>query len=295
DKPARSTAAPGESLAVGLQGGGAFGSYSWGVLDYLLAETEANFAVLTGASAGALNAAVFASGYAAGGRDGARRALLAVWDDVLKTARSEAPGAAAAFAASRFASMFGPEQRMRLSMEPMRRIIERHVDFDAVARGPVPVFISAVRVRDWEPRIFTGANITADVVAASCCLPAFHEDVRVDGEPHWDGGYAANPPLPPLKRGRRRLVVALTPPRPGAEPATQETAASAVRPAHFSAPFAQDLARLKTWTPEIIDATPHLPAFRQAGAPTRRLLDRLFACGRADAARWAATSARAAE
>lgn len=282
------------NLAVGLQGGGAFGAYAWGVLDYLLAETDAEIDVLTGASAGALNAAVCATGLAHGGREGARQALAEFWTDTVRTAQAEAPGVAAAFAANQFVSFFGPAPRLRLPMSPLRALIARHVDVDALAHGP-EVHVSAIRVQDWRPRVFTGAEITPEVLAASCCLPAMHEDAEIDGERHWDGGYAANPPLPPLRKGRRRLVVAVTPPRPGARAATAATAKERIEPGHFSAPFAEDLDALMGWRPEILDATPHLPAFNQAGAPTRRLIDRLFRSGHHDAADWASLPAKAAE
>ncbi len=281
-------------LALGLQGGGAFGAYAWGVLDFLLAETDAEIDVLTGASAGALNATVCATGLAHGGREGARQALDAFWSDTVRTAQAEAPGVAAAFAANQFAAFFGPAPRLRLSLAPLRSLIARHVDVDALEHGP-EVHVSAIRVQDWTPKIFTGAEITPDVLAASCCLPAMHEDAEIDGERHWDGGYAANPPLAPLRKGRRRLVVAITPPRPGARAATAATAKDDIQPGHFSAPFAEELASLKGWRPEILDATPHLPAFRQAGAPTRHLVDRLYRSGRQDAADWASRPAKAAE
>src|SRR5687768_14011984 len=72
-------------IALALQGGGSHGAYTWGVLDRLLEEDGVDIEGLSGASAGAVNAAVLASGHAAGGRKGARAALDAFWKAVSST------------------------------------------------------------------------------------------------------------------------------------------------------------------------------------------------------------------
>jgi NTE family protein len=70
-----------------LQGGGAHGAFSWGVLDRLLEEPWLQIDGISGTSAGAMNAAVLASGYAEGGADGARAALESFWRKVSEAAR----------------------------------------------------------------------------------------------------------------------------------------------------------------------------------------------------------------
>src|SRR5512144_1808759 len=59
---------------LALQGGGAHGAFTWGVLDRLLEEPTIEIEGISGTSAGAMNAAVLIDGYAAGGRQGARAA-----------------------------------------------------------------------------------------------------------------------------------------------------------------------------------------------------------------------------
>ena len=71
-------------LNLALQGGGAHGAFTWGVLDALLADPRIEFEGLSGSSAGAMNAVIFASGWMNGGRDGARQALLDFWTEVGK-------------------------------------------------------------------------------------------------------------------------------------------------------------------------------------------------------------------
>src|SRR5260221_11079858 len=75
----RGPAAQPKPINLALQGGGAHGAFTWGVLDALLADGRLSIAAITGASAGAINAVVLADGPARGGVDGARRRLAPSW------------------------------------------------------------------------------------------------------------------------------------------------------------------------------------------------------------------------
>src|ERR1700740_650743 len=70
-----------------LQGGGAHGAFTWGVLDRLLEEPWLRIDGISGTSAGAMNAAVLAYGYTSGGNDGARAALEGFWRRVAEAGR----------------------------------------------------------------------------------------------------------------------------------------------------------------------------------------------------------------
>ena len=61
-----------KKINLALQGGGAHGAFTWGVLDRLLQEEEIEIAGISGTSAGALNGAALKSGMITGGRQGAR-------------------------------------------------------------------------------------------------------------------------------------------------------------------------------------------------------------------------------
>ena len=67
------------AIDLALQGGGSHGAFTWGVLDRLLDDESLSFSGISGTSAGALNAAVLATGMADGGRAGAQAALRAFW------------------------------------------------------------------------------------------------------------------------------------------------------------------------------------------------------------------------
>ena len=71
-----------KTLNLALQGGGAHGAFTWGVLDRILQDRRLTIEAISGTSAGAMNAAVLAHGLAEGGRDGARAALDHFWHRV---------------------------------------------------------------------------------------------------------------------------------------------------------------------------------------------------------------------
>ena len=68
-----------KTINLALQGGGAHGAFTWGVLDRLLEDERIAVEGISATSAGAMNATVFTYGYAMGGRDGAKKALAGFW------------------------------------------------------------------------------------------------------------------------------------------------------------------------------------------------------------------------
>lgn len=189
-------------LSLGLQGGGSFGAFTWGVLDRLLEADGPEFDVISGASAGAVNAVALASGLATGGRAAARATLERVWHRV--AAYAPAAGerlARAAETALRSRFLGSPYQFNPLDLNPLREILAREINFDGLrAAAPVRLLIAATRVRDGQARLFRETEITVEAVLASACLPLLQQAVEIEGESYWDGGYSANPPL-------RRLVL----------------------------------------------------------------------------------------
>jgi NTE family protein len=94
--------------------------------------------------------------------------------------------------------MVSPYQANPLNLNPLLSLLEREIDFDAVARAPLKVFVSATHVRTGKAVIFTGRQLTAHAVMASACLPMLFKAVEIDGEHYWDGGYSVNPAITPL-------------------------------------------------------------------------------------------------
>lgn len=203
-----------KKINLALQGGGAHGAFTWGVLDWFLEDNRFSIDAITGTSAGAMNAVVLASGLEAGGETGAREALETFWRAVSDEARfspiqrspldvllgewslDHSPSYLYFDVLSRFAS---PYEFNPLNVNPLRDVVENMVDFERVhACSNVKLFIAATNVFTGKIRVFSREEVTLDAVMASACLPQVYQAVEIDGEPYWDGGYMGNPPLYPL-------------------------------------------------------------------------------------------------
>ncbi len=207
------TGARAKTVALALQGGGSHGAFTWGVLDRLLEEERLAVESLSGASAGAINAAVLASGYLAGGRTGAKDALAELWRSVGEVGRLSPLGSnplahllggefgawltgSSMRALSRLAS---PYQLNPLDLNPLRNLIEELVDFERLrCSRKIRLFVSATNVHTGSPRVFTNRELSSEVLLASACLPTLHRAVEIDGAYYWDGGFSANPAIFPL-------------------------------------------------------------------------------------------------
>ena len=200
---------------LALQGGGAHGAFTWGVLDRFLEEDWLQIEGISGTSAGAMNAVVLADGHAAGGREGAQAALRDFWRRVSDAARlspfRRSPldimlgrwtmDTSPVFLAFDLAArIFSPYDLNPMGGNPLRDILADSVDFERVARSPIRLFVTATNVRTGRGRVFRNAEITPDVLLASACLPTLFQAVEIDGEAYWDGGYAGNPTITPLVR-----------------------------------------------------------------------------------------------
>ncbi|MCL1627454.1 patatin-like phospholipase family protein [Roseibaca sp. V10] len=209
-------------INLALQGGGAHGAFTWGVLDRLLQDEDIEIAAISGTSAGALNAAALKAGMVQGGRTGGRAALDTLWHKVgavhdlrltgwiaqalppvgvLNTWAERFMPVSAADAASLVASPYalGPFYR-----NPLQKIVEG-LAFDRVCAGEGPALhIAATNVRSGKIKVFSGIDIGPEAILASAALPTLFQAVEIadpaTGETHayWDGGYTGNPALFPL-------------------------------------------------------------------------------------------------
>jgi NTE family protein len=83
-----------------------------------------------------------------------------------------------------------------LGLNPLRGVLDDLLDPSVFGKPGTPTLVvSATRVRTGEARLFRDAEVTAEALLASACLPQVFPAVEIDGEPYWDGGYASNPPL----------------------------------------------------------------------------------------------------
>src|ERR1700689_2047053 len=203
-------------INLALQGGGAHGAFTWGVLDQLLSDERLSVEGISGTSAGAMNAVMLADGLIRGGREEAQKRLSdflrggsgtgnlpALQREVLQrlmsfTPLESTPAQAWLDAVSRY---FSPYDVNPLNINPLKDLIERFVDFEKLrANEDLQIFVSATNVHTGRVRIFSRDKITADAVMASACLPTLFRAVEIDGVPYWDGGYLGNPVIFPFFR-----------------------------------------------------------------------------------------------
>ncbi|QMT61010.1 patatin-like phospholipase family protein [Legionella sp. PC997] len=202
-------------IDLALQGGGAHGAFTWGVLDRLLEERNLRIDGISGTSAGAMNAAVLADGYTKGGSEGARDMLELFWRNVSEAARfsplQRSPldiilGQWSLDYSPFFISMdilsrlFSPYDLDPFGMNPLHTILVKTIDFKKLSSSPIKLFITATNVSTGRGRVFRNEEITPNVLLASACLPTLFKAVEINGEHYWDGGYSGNPTITPLVR-----------------------------------------------------------------------------------------------
>lgn len=201
-------------INLALQGGGAHGAFTWGVLEHLLTDERLEFEGISGTSAGAVNAVMLADGLLRGGRAEAQKRLGDFWRAVSNNGSLPAMQRAVIERLLSFiplegtpmqawlemlARYFSPYDFNPLNINPLKDLFERFVDFDALrAASNLQIFISATNVQTGRVRIFSRDKITAEVLMASCCLPLLFRAIELDGIPYWDGGYLANPVIFPF-------------------------------------------------------------------------------------------------
>jgi len=219
-----------KTVNLALQGGGAHGAFTWGVLHHLLEDGRLAIEGISGTSAGAINAVMLADGLARGGPAEAQKRLADFWRAVsidgdlpmiqrkiVERLFSFVPldGSPMQAWVDAMASYFSPYDLNPLNINPLKDLIERFVDFDALrAQANLPLFVTATNVLTGRLRIFPRDKITADAVMASACLPTLFQAVTVDGVPYWDGGYLGNPVIFPFFRDTKTedvLVVQINP------------------------------------------------------------------------------------
>jgi NTE family protein len=205
---------PRSPLSLALQGGGAHGAFTWGVLDALL-ERGVPLAGLSGASAGAVNAALVAHGLNVGGHDGARTALERFWLSMVQGPPITDRAVPMAQAMMQWTRWFTPTQLNPFGINPLRDALRAQIDFERLQRTPGPdLFVATTEADTGRLRLFTRRELTLGALLASACLPTIAHPVWIDGRALWDGAFSANPPLWPLVRHTAAadlLLVTLSP------------------------------------------------------------------------------------
>jgi len=219
---------PPRKLSLALQGGGTFSAFTWGALERLLEEPGCDFDTISGASAGAIHAALLASGLAAGGRETARAVLARFWTGIIDEASFRSLMLLGSFSPASSAVSFGSGLRNGradpLDLDPLRDRLAETINFEAVQSAAAPrLLLAATRVRDGRQQLFRNGEITPDLLLASTCTPQLNVAVEINGDAYWDGGYGANPPIISVAHESSAadlLVIQVTPARDSFIPVT---------------------------------------------------------------------------
>jgi NTE family protein len=204
-----------KKISLGLQGGGSYGAFGWGVLDRLLADERFDIDAIGAASAGAVNAAVLADGYArGGGKEGARRSLTRFWTALGQAAllgplrpspfdyfagRASIETSPGFLLMQLLTAALSPVQLNPLNIHPLSTMLSTLIDFERVRDcTELKLFISGTNVHTGQGHVFRREELTVRHVMASACLPQVFAPVEIDGEYYWDGSIVGNPPLGPL-------------------------------------------------------------------------------------------------
>ncbi len=244
---------------LALQGGGAHGAYTWGVLDRLLEESWLTYDGISGTSAGAMNAAVMAHGLAKGGPRQAQIELERFWKKVSEAAllspfrrgpleilsgQWTLDYCPAFVAADMAARLFSPYTLNIGGGNPLYDILVDCVDFTSLSKAGLKLFVTATNVRTGRGRVFRNAEMTPEVLLASACLPTMFQAVEIDGDPYWDGGFAGNPTMTPLVRecdSDDTILVSINPiERPGT-PRTPMEIQNRLNEISFNSPLVKEL------------------------------------------------------
>ena len=209
------TAGPARTVSLALQGGGAHGAFTWGVLDRLLEDPRVNIDGVSATSAGAMNGAVLVYGMMRGGREGARALLREFWERIAESGRFSI------FQPTPFDKLFGnhnldnspayqvfdiwtrifsPYQFNPQGVNPLRKILEDLIDFERLKHGSsaIKLFVNTTNVRTGKIRVFKQKEMSVEALLASSCLPHLFHAVEIEGEHYWDGGFMGNPAMFPL-------------------------------------------------------------------------------------------------
>jgi NTE family protein len=243
-------------INLALQGGGAHGAFTWGVLDRLLQDPSLKFGWISGTSAGAINAVAMAAGLMEGGPSAAREKLTAVWTSIGKAGVPDIMWNNPLMKG--FAASLSPYEFNPLGFDPLRKLLTDNIDFEKLRQAsPVELLIAATDISTGRARLFRTAEMTVEAVLASACLPTIHHAVEIDGNAYWDGAFSANPDLVTLASESPTtdtLIVQISPLGKVGVPKSQRDISAQVNRVTFNAPLLRDVEYIEAMRAAVNDA-----------------------------------------
>ena len=204
-----------KKVAIALQGGGAHGAFTWGVLDKILEDGRFDILGVSGTSAGGMNAASIVQGLIKGGNEGARATLKDYWKSMSELSKKISPYALdpkdkknkyynldhslGYLLMGKIQENFSPYDINPSNKNPFGDFVKDFFDFSAIRNNKErKIFLGTTHVKTGKVKVFSNPDFCSDVLMASACLPFMFQAVQVDGEYYWDGGFIANPAIFPL-------------------------------------------------------------------------------------------------
>jgi NTE family protein len=264
-----------KTINLALQGGGAHGAFTWGVLDRLLEDERIAFEGVSATSAGAMNAVVLAYGLTEGGREGARKALAGFWRRVSHAAATgplqptwldrltgnrSLEYSPAFIMFDLMSRVLSPYQLNPMNHNPLYDVLVKSVDFDRLRSSvcPLKLYLSATNVRTGKIKVFENDVICPQRVLASGCLPFLFQAVEIDGEHYWDGGYMGNPAIYPLiynSESRDVLLIHINPRERAELPTTATEIMNRVNEISFNSSLMREM-RAISFVTKLVDDSP---------------------------------------
>lgn len=208
-----------KKIGLALQGGGAHGSFAWGIIDKLLETDEFEIVGVSGTSAGGMNATCLAQGLSNGNSQDARDLLYRYWLSISKLAsqlsfsdynlwdkidnnpnlRDRYSHKIQDFLFSYAMHHATPYEFNPLNLNPFKDFLAEFFDYDLIrSQNRTKLFLAATHVKTGKIKVFHNQEVSADVLMATACLPELFQAVEIDGEHYWDGGFIANPAIYPI-------------------------------------------------------------------------------------------------
>lgn len=255
-------------ITLALQGGGAHGAFTWGVLDRLLDDETLDIQGISGTSAGAMNAGILASGLP-DGRAAAKDALAQFWRAISDLGSAafnpyqstpfhdfnqawNMDWSPASIWLDVMAQFVSPYQLNPLDRNPLRDLLGDHLKFAQMQRDDaIELFICATNVLTNRLKIFDKSTLCVDSFLASACLPQLHRAVEIEGEFYWDGGFTGNPVLKPLIRACEAndiVIVQLNPTQRSELPITSRDIMDRLNEVTMNASLMRELDQIATLT-----------------------------------------------
>lgn len=228
-----------KNITLALQGGGAHGAFTWGVLDRLLAEETLHIEGISGTSAGAINGAIMATGLITKDRQRAQKLLYKFWKCLSEISAVFNPSSAvpeappfekalqnmASFWRNMYTQFVSPYDFNPSSYNPLQKLVQDHVDFEQIrASKLIKLYVSATNVETNRIKIFSNEELCIEALLATTCLPLIQQAVEWRGSYFWDGGFMGNPILEPLIYHCETRDLLIIPVNPIVRPGVPKTA-----------------------------------------------------------------------